>query len=303
MDMIKRLIRDVFGFSGRETNGFLILLPLSVLLVSVAPIYSSWLANRDDDPIDNSRYLDSLVSILNPEKKSVRDTLIASMPDRRKRNFFKFDPNTASIASLQRLGFSKHLSTRIASYRTAGGEFRVKSDLLKIYGIDSSFYKQLYPYIELPEQITFAEKPRPTTTTKKEHVIFDLNTADSVQLSTVRGIGPKLAARILKFRNSLGGFIKHDQLNEVYGLDSTVVRELSKAFFIQKNFEPVKLNVNSASEAELASHPYIRKKIAKAIITYRFQHGSFSSVDEIRKLNILSVEEAERLIPYLKIFD
>jgi competence protein ComEA len=303
MDIIKRLIRDVFGFSGREINGFLILLPLSVLLVSIAPIYSSWLANRDENSIDNSRYLDSLVSILNAEKKSVRDTLTASMTVSRKGNFFNFNPNTASIASLERLGFPKHLSTRIASYRTAGGEFRLKSDLLKIYGIDSSFYKQLYPYIELPEQIVFTEKPRPTTTTKKEHVIFDLNTADSVQLSTVRGIGPKLAARILKFRNSLGGFIKHEQLNEVYGLDSIVVRELSKAFFIQQNFEPVKVNVNSASEAELASHPYIRKKIAKAIITYRFQHEAFSSVDEIRKLSVLSVEEAERLIPYLKIID
>jgi competence protein ComEA len=236
MDIIKRLIRDVFGFSGREINGFLILLPLSVFVVSVIPVYTRWLATQEEDSNYNARKLDSLVAILNAEHKALRgDSARRMRPIRQpERRLFAFNPNNISVADLKTLGFSEHLSTRIASYRSAGGEFSVKSDLLKIYGIDTAFYKQVYPYIELPEKVEKKEKPLPTG--KKENVILDLNTADSVQLSTVRGIGPKLAARIIKFRNSLGGFIKHDQLKEVYGLDSTVVDEASKAFFIQKRF-------------------------------------------------------------------
>jgi competence protein ComEA len=302
MDMIKRLIRNVFGFSGREINGFLILLPLSVIVVSVIPLYSRWLAGQNDDLAYNEKHLDSLIAILDSQKKPQRDTFPVRTFTKPMRRFFAFNPNTSSVSELKALGFSEHLSTRIASYRSAGGDFSVKSDLLKIYGIDPSFYQELYPYIELPEKVEKKTKPLQSTGIK-ENVTLDLNTADSVQLSTVRGIGPKLAARIIKFRNSLGGFIKHEQLKEVYGLDSTVIREVSKAFFIQKDFEPVKINVNTASEAELFSHPYIRKKIANAIITYRFQHQSFSSVEDIRKLTILKPEEADRLIPYLKIVD
>jgi competence protein ComEA len=302
MDMIKRLIRDVFGFSGREINGFLILVPLSVLLVSIAPIYTGWLARQENDLTQNTKYLDSLVVILDAQKKSTRDSVRIRSLAKSQRKLFSFDPNTISVSGLISLGFSEHLSTRIASYRSAGGEFSAKSDLLKIYGMDTTFYKRLYPYIELPEKVEKKEKPLQITG-RKEHVTLDLNTADSVQLSTVRGIGPKLAARILKFRNSLGGFIKHEQLNEVYGLDSTVIREVSKAFFIQQDFVPEKINVNTASEGQLSAHPYIRSKIAKAIMTYRFQHQSFSSVEEIRNLNVVKPEQAERLIPYLKIFD
>jgi competence protein ComEA len=302
MDIIKRLIRNVFGFSGREINGFLILLPLSVIVVSVIPLYSRWLAGQNEDLVFNEKNLDSLVVILDSQKKTQRDTFPVRTFAKPTRRFFAFNPNTISVSELKALGFSEHLSTRIASYRSAGGDFSVKSDLLKIYGINPSFYKELYPYIELPEKVETKAKPLQSSGTK-QNVTLDLNTADSVQLSTVRGIGPKLAARIIKFRNSLGGFIKHEQLKEVYGLDSTVIREVSKAFLIQKDFEPVKINVNTASEAALFSHPYIRKKIANAIITYRFQHQSFSTVDDIRKLTILKSEEADRLIPYLKIVD
>ena len=302
MKRIKKLIRDVFGFSRTEINGFIILLPLAVVLVSVVPLYSSWLAKRETDFSNEKKYLDSVMTLFHTHEKKLKDTALHVAPVlRTERVFFSFNPNKASVAELKKLGFTEILSTRIASYRSSGGFFSVKSDLLKIYGMDSTFYQQLYTYIELPEKI---ENKKPLHFAGNEkYVTHDLNTADSVQLSSVYGIGPKLAARIIKFRNALGGFTKHEQLKEVYGLDSTVVNSLSKAFLIRENFEPVKINLNTASETELSSHPYIKKKIAKAIIAYRFQHGNFLSVDEIGKLTIVKPDEAKRLAPYLKIFD
>jgi len=181
--------------------------------------------------------------------------------------------------------------------------FRIKSDLLKIYGMDSSFYLQLFPYIQLPENIQarFAEEKLSLKKPKSVLEPFDLNTADTTQLKSVYGIGTILAVRILKFRDGLGGFVKREQLNEVYGLDSAVTDKLFEVSFIAEGFEPRKINMNTATEKEFSSHPYIKKFMANAIVAYRFQHGNFSSVEDIRKLDRLRDDDINRILPYLKV--
>src|SRR5690606_33714388 len=48
--------------------------------------------------------------------------------------------------------------------------------------------------------------------------VKDLNTATAEELKSVNGIGDKLSARIVKFRDRLGGFLVDSQLYDVYGL-------------------------------------------------------------------------------------
>src|SRR5688572_23627983 len=148
MKKIKKLILGWLGFSRKEINGFLILLPLMAILIFSKPLYHFWLANQEVDFTADRQKLDSLVAVISAEpEKSERDSGTVQPVI-----FFPFDPNTSSVSQLQELGFSKILSNRIAHYRQKGGTFRVKSDLLKIYGLDSTFYKQLYAYIRLPDQ-------------------------------------------------------------------------------------------------------------------------------------------------------
>jgi competence protein ComEA len=298
MNTIRKWIRNIFGFSRVETNGFIILLPLMVVIIMAQPAYRLWESNRSDDFSKEEKYLDSLARLLQHKTEQRGETQTQA-------SLFFFNPNKASIGDLKKLGFTENLSTRIASYRQKGGQFRVKSDLLKIYGIDSTLYHQLYPYIQLPEKGETKDsgvKPQ-ISQHKKILSSFDLNVADTAQLMSVDGIGPTLAARIIKFRNVLGGFIKPEQLNEVYGLDTTVVQKLNQISFINTDFVPVKININTANEKELSAHPYIRKPIAKAIVAYRFQHGVFNQVGDIRKLSLLKQEEADQIIPYLKTAD
>ena len=73
-------------------------------------------------------------------------------PKPQKQELFHFDPNNAPAKDLLMLGFSQNLATRITRYREKGGKFKTKSDLLKIYGVDSTFYQRLYPFISLPER-------------------------------------------------------------------------------------------------------------------------------------------------------
>jgi competence protein ComEA len=298
MARIKRWIRDLFGFSSKETNGFIILLPLIGIILFSQPIYSSLVQSKQSDLISDRKKLDEIVANWEREQKDK-----SGQTDRPcKQKFFQFDPNKATATEFKALCFSENLAKRIIHYREKGGTFRIKSDLIKIYGMDSTFYSQLYTYIVLPESLQDIKlerdkNSRPIFTKTK----FNLNTADTSTLKTINGIGPVLAKRVVKYRESLGGFIRYEQLNEVYGLDSTVINRILKNSFVLADFSPKQLNINEASESDLDIHPYIDKRTAKALVTYRFQHGKFNSVEEIRNVVLIKKELADKIIPYLKI--
>lgn len=298
MDTIRQWVRNFFGFSGREVNGFLVLVPLLLITISSEPLYQWYLSTREVDFSKDARMLDSLVALIE-KPRTVKNSPLDSL--------FEFNPNTTSVDLMVSLGMSNHLSTRIATYRRKGGTFRVKSDLLKIYGVDSALYLRLYPYITLPEKrIAINEKQHPKQSTqspKNQFTRFDINTADTTQLKSVYGIGTKLAGRIVKFRDGLGGFVEMRQLREVFGLDSATVEQLIKKSFITEDFTPRKINVNTANEPELSAHPYIRKSRAKAIVGWRFQHGSFVTFNDLEKVAQLTKDDIRKISPYLKLND
>ena len=213
---------------------------------------------------------------------------------------FDFNPNEVTKDELIGLGFSERLANRLINYRSKGGEFRIKSDLKKLYGMDSIFYKGLFPFIQLPERITYHEKTTPFNTEKKA-IVFNLNEADTTQLQRIFGIGSVLAKRIIKYRERLGGFVSNDQLKEVYGLDSAVVGKIVKASFLTEDFIPRKININTADEAVLSAHPYSSRKIASAIVTYRFQHGNYQSVNDLRKIEIIDKRVVDKIYLYLTV--
>ncbi|MGC1242769.1 MAG: helix-hairpin-helix domain-containing protein [Chryseosolibacter sp.] len=301
MNPVRKWIRDIFGFSGNEINGFMILIPLMILLIFSEPAYHSWVASEQRQYPDDVRKLDSLLTPAANSPGAANKT-----PVTYEVGSFGFDPNKASTETLRKLGFSEILATRIAAYRSKGGVFRVKSDLLKIYGLDSTLYKRLYLFIKLPSRPLYQDQQVPAAKGSGKQSVskpFDINTADTILLKKVYGIGSVLAARIIKFRDALGGFVKPEQLNEVYGLDSVVVKRLLKVGFVKADFVPEKLNINTADEEKLSGHPYIRRKLAGALVSYRFQHGDFKDITDIKKLSIMRPDEMERLLPYLKTVD
>lgn len=253
------------------------------------------------DFTEEGKYLDSLVATLENEQEIQR---VASQTTT-KHNLFSFDPNTATKDEFLDLGFSGLVASRIINYRSKGGKFKIKNDLRKIYGMDSIFYEEVKSFIQLPDSLVFekkfAEKFLVKEKIKNERSLFDLNLADTSQLKSVYGIGEKLSLRIIKYRESLGGFVYANQLKAIFGLDSTVVENLLTRSFISREFQPDALNLNSASEQELDKHPYINKTQAKAIVAYRFQHGKFTSVDELKNIRLLERETIDKLLPYLKI--
>lgn len=130
---------------------------------------------------------------------------------------------------------------------------------------------------------------------------FDINKADSARLDAVRGIGEKLSRRIIKYRSSLGGFVRIEQLAEVFGLDSVTYQTLKRTAFVAPDFLPDRIDLNTADEKSLEGHPYLSRQEARAIVAYRFQHGRFAATSDLRILPMFSDEKVRRLEPYLTV--
>jgi competence ComEA-like helix-hairpin-helix protein len=299
----KYWIKDFFGFSRSQVNGFIILLILVTVMQFSAPLWQWWIRTQPSDYSSDRAMLDSLVVLWEAEKNrnvNKKESHPITL------DLFYFDPNKVADSSLISLGFSQPIAKRIIRYREKGGKFSIKSDLLKIYGIDSAFYQRIHSFIRLPERLVSQanEKPPAQQVLNAKEAIekFDLNHADTAQLKKIYGIGEKLSLRIVKYRDALGGFTTMDQLKEIYGLDSLVIERLIENTTLQNDFQLKKINLNTASEKQLSAHPYLRK-IAKALVSYRFQHGDFKTVREIRNVTNIEEKTIEKIIPYLKVND
>jgi competence protein ComEA len=303
MNRIQRWVRDYFGFSRSQVNAFLILLPLMMLIVFAPALWKNYALPRPYNDAEDRAMLDSLVVVweagVEKEKVGDQDSVAASI--------FRFDPNTATVKQWRALGLSAASAKRIAHYREKGGKFKVKADLLKIYGIDSAFYHRVFAYIALPEKKELEVKkvwdnhPKENKESrfKKNITRFDINAADTAQLKGVYGIGEKLSQRILKYRDALGGFLTLEQLTEIYGLDTAVVSRLKTKCVVLPDFRPDQININQADEKKLATHPYLKSGAARIIVAYRFQHGEFKSLDDLRKIQGLDPKMIDKIAPYL----
>ncbi len=312
---LNRWIRDYFGFNSSETRGFLVLLVVIALLL-FTPFLLDYLP--DKIPVTNdTQQLDSLVAHLEisaPAYSSYEKKEPYASESKREKgvpvHLFTFNPNTISVEQWQELGVARWMAERILKYRAKGGSFRRKEDLLRIYDFPKDTYQKLEPYIQLPESaesrtFTPAAENHFTTSTsapgtpKRERLTaFDLNEADTTQLKKIYGIGSKLAVRIIKFRDNLGGFVREEQVREVWGLDSTVVQELLKYGRLNSLDGVRKIKINDL-KAEEFRHPYLKPYVAKAIIAYRNQHGAFRSAADLKAVKLLDEQTLRKLEPYL----
>ncbi|MFN3841092.1 MAG: ComEA family DNA-binding protein [Cyclobacteriaceae bacterium] len=292
---LRKQIGNFFGFTRAQVNAFLILLPLLIVFIFSEPVYR-WV-NRDADHEDWEK-LDSFLAIWQAEAGREKE----DQPGSELPTLFRFNPNTVTHTELLALGFSHRLAGQLISYRNEGGRFRSVHDLLKLYAIDTALYNRIAPYVVIPEANSSVpgqgSYKRPVEVIKAP---FDLNLADTTQFISIRGIGRVLSKRIVKYREALGGFVDKKQLFEVYGMDSTGVRQLTEQSYIQPGFKPRAINLNRAGEMELAAHPYISKAMARAIVTYRFQHGRFRSADDLDELKTIPLESLHRIKPYLSL--
>lgn len=313
INRLRQLIRNYFGFSRVETNGFLVLAPLMVIILFLPGVYVNLFSEEYDPYKEDMKIMDSLMAVWDagviaevdlPETKS--EVEIKLKP---------FDPNEISREEMLSLGIPDFLTGRIDNYRRKGGRFRVKSDLARIYDFPDSLYSVLETYVQLPEEI---EKREPEIFTRgsnrsdsaqvksyekyKEEspkLWIDLNEADTMELRELRGIGPSFSRRIVKYRSLLGGFVSTGQLTEVYGFSDSLYTSLSDQVYVGVAGSLVTININLANYDALKKHPYISYKVAREILKSRSKIGKFRSLQDLKVVQGLDSAQRARLDPYI----
>lgn len=236
--------------------------------------------NRDEgvgknrDAYSRGKSADGRVIERRSGAKSAVGKMVRENVPRRKVESFRFNPNTASVEELQRLGFSLKQAQSIENYRNKGGRFRRKSDFAKSFVVSDSIYRRLEPYIDIPK--------------------LDINLADSAAFDTLPGIGGWFARQMIEYRERLGGYSYPEQLMEIRNFDREKFDKLSDLIFISPQ-TAVPYPLWTLPEDELKRHPYIGSAAHGIVLFRNSQPKEKWSIRELERNRVLPPENAERL--------
>ena len=297
-------------FTNQQYQGMIALLPIALLLVMLAVVI---------ELVKPPRLLQEEMA-----QEQAMDSVEMS----------SFNPNSDDYNKMRQAGVPKEVAVGIIRWRSYGKVYRMKEDLVLVSGMTDSLYSVLEPYIVIADSLAakpkeYATKPRsqyrpkqstPEKTTvrkvessprkyesdtlvkpskKKTKIeLLEINSADSIALVAVNGIGAKSAVEIMKYRDLLGGFHSVEQISEV-----KCVTEQNFAKILQQIYcdscEIQKIDINFAAPKVIARHPYVPARALRKIIKQRQLKGGWSRIEEMVEDEILSEDEAKRLAPYL----
>lgn len=304
---LKEWLYKLFYFNKQERNGVFVFCSIIIILVIIKLAMPLWAGNNTSV---------KLISFTLSETENIK-TKIPSFNSQYKieeKNIsierFVFNPNTITAEEAIKLGFSKKTSSILINYRTKGGKFFKAEDLKKLYGISTSLYESLEPYILIPNMEKNINQHYKTDTACKKQNMFvkyekktfskepiDINTADSLTIVYLKGIGPAFTKRIIKYRTMLGGFHSINQLREVYGMTDSLFNAIVPQITVNRNTIN-KIPINAIDFNSLRKHPYFNYASAQAIINFKFKHGKLSEQD-VRNLGVFGEEKLTVILPYL----
>jgi len=298
---MKDFFKKYFTFNKRERNGLFVLLSLLFLVIAAIQLLPLFIKRPKVD-----------LTLLNAEIKNTNNTATEidsnnkeivdedSFTEENQVNIVKsFDPNSATESELKQIGLPKRLINTIIKYRGKGGKFKSKSDLKKIYGMNDSMYNLIEKNILIENDTAYSSDKKTISKFNAQQKV-EINSADSLSFVMMKGIGPAFAHRIIAFRKKLGGFYSVNQMKEVYGIDSIRFNSIVGNLIVDNSLI-TQINVNTSSILEFKKHPYINHNLANLIVAYRTTHGNYKTVEEIKKLNLITDELYRKLVPYLSV--
>lgn len=296
---MKNFFREYFNFSKKERNGVAVLLILILIAFSIPYVYEYFNKSK---PLNYKNFNDK-INKLYANNLSDNNTFKKNKNNKNSNiKLFDFDPNTVTKQELIKLGFSKKTCNTFLNYRKSGAKFYKPEDLKNIYGITEHQYKKIEPYIKIKQSERIVKKEykqqkiAETTTNKR----IEINSADSLQLVSLSGIGKVLASRIIKYRAFLGGFYSTHQLTEVYGITKATVLKIEKHLIVDTSLIQT-LNLNTVKFKALNNHPYMSYAETKAVFKYRQLMGKFENYKQLIKNNLVDTSTYRKIKPYIVI--
>lgn len=297
----RNIWKEYFSFNRKERNGTLLILAIGCILSGWLAYYRYFFQPAILSP--DSMFLEKAASFEELIKKtsSTADTKATNNLLPYEQTFFYFNPNELNDSMGNKLGIPPYLTSRIINYVNKGGSFRIKKDLLKIYGMDSALFYSLEPYILLPDSVSDYRKLNAHEINRVETPpeVFDLNDCTFNQLVSIKGIGEWRANKILNYRNRLGGFTSVEQLLEIKTIDTVLFEEIKKQLKVESPvFRKISLkNFNSSK----TYHPYLSRKLSDEIEKKMFLNPHLTNPEELRSLPSMNDSIWKKLSPYLTV--
>ena len=218
----------------------------------------------------------------------------------KKPKFYPFNPNYITDFKGYQLGMSVDEIDNLLEYRKTGKFINSAEEFQKITRVSDSLLNNISPFFKFPNWVS---KPKinnkNTEINTKNFVKKDLNIATEENLIKIRGIGQKLAKRIVSYRELLGGFTFDDQLYEVYYLDSLLADKVLNNFKVIEKPIINQVNINNATFKEVLHLPYIDYQLTKKIFNYRNEVKNIKNIEELKKIDSFPLNKFDRITLYL----
>jgi len=295
---IKKVIKDYFIFSGKERTAAIILLVLIGVFIALPYLIK---VKKHLPPMEDAVQKLPKVGTDSGYHRKEYATKYAPYPSQENSVFepFNFDPNTIDEAGWHKLGLRDKTIHTILNYRNKGGQFREADDIKKIWGLRPEEANRILPYVQIKADFKKKEYAPYHAIVNKPKIV-DINTATVEELRIIPGMGNGMVYRMLKYKERLGGFLSIDQVKETYGMNDSSLA-LMLPFFKLNSEILTKININTATDYDLSSHPYISKDVAKAIVLYRIQHGNYKKVEDIKLIVFIKETLYQKIAPYLSV--
>ena len=292
--MIFKTVKSFFRFSREQRTGVFVL--FSVIIVLQLVYFFVDFSSFSKDSPEKEKWL-SLQSQIDSLKQEKLDYVPKIYP---------FNPNFITDYKGYKLGMSVSEIDRLLAFRKENKYVNSPKEFQAVTKVSDSLLNAISPYFKFPDWVTnkkefkdYKKYPNTVFAKKEKIVIIDINQASQEDLIKIYGIGEAISLRILKFKESLGGFVSMEQMKDVWGLSPEVIDNLNSHFKVSvlPNFK--KIDINNASIKDLSEFPYFKYPISKNIVTYRSMNGDIKNIEDLTKIKGMSIDKANIIALYL----
>lgn len=219
---------------------------------------------------------------------------------------YPFNPNFITDYKGYRLGMSLQEIDRLLAFRKEKKYVNSAKEFQDVTKVSDSLLNAMAPYFKFPDWVKNKDSyknnrsyQQKAFSQKEKIVLTDINEATQEDLIKIYGVGEVISLRILKLKESLGGFVSMEQMKDVWGLSPEVIDNLNAHFKVLTFPNIKKIDINNASVKEISQFPYFRYALAKQIVTYRSMNGDFNNIEDLTKIKDFPVENVKIIQLYL----
>jgi DNA uptake protein ComE-like DNA-binding protein len=289
-----RTIVTYFKFSREQRNGVLLLFGIIIVLQLIYFFVDFSVVAKNYPEKQKWLSLQSKIDSMKTENQT-------ELP-----KIYLFNPNFITDYKGYKLGMSVEEIDRLLSFRKENKYVNSPKEFQNVTKISDSLLNAIAPYFKFPEWVNnkkefkaYKNYSNQAFAKKEKIVLIDINQATQEDLIKIYGIGEAISLRILKQKESLGGFVSMEQMKDVWGLSPEVIENLNTHFKVLTLPNLKKIDVNNASLKELSQFSYFRYALAKEIVTYRSMIGNIKNIEDLTKIKGFPVDKANIIDLYL----